>query len=343
MHVNYICDYQEQTSERPENQLAEPQVINYLQEAVRDDKDLNHLRHREMPRITEGKVKMSLGRYIEALVDLGILTDQSNPRKNASDGRRSPRNAHRLEIEPDYGDDQDSEDEEDSVGESAMSYLIHRVVSKNTTGHISPEKWDKLNVETRRTLRGMTPEKRQELHESPREDPTDSGGPREVNNAESSTSDTEDSVKPSSETVVADGDRVVQQAARDMNKAKKAAKAAALYKKAGNSRSDAHPADARKMMSQPKGKQKRSGFMAKWKPSLMPLFQTLSCYWPVRTFSAVIRRVWSDARSSRLSEKEWLVAKRVMQKSNELTCIQGSMGSGHAHRKRYRGTEKSVR
>jgi hypothetical protein len=94
MYVNYIYDCQEQTSDRPENQPAEPQVINYLQEAVRDDNDLNHLRHREMLRISEGKVEMSLGRHIEALVDLAILTDQSNPRKNASDGRRSPRNAH---------------------------------------------------------------------------------------------------------------------------------------------------------------------------------------------------------------------------------------------------------
>ena len=122
MYINYIYDYQEQTSDQPENQLAEPRVINYLQEAVRDDKDLNHSRHREMPCITEGKVEMSIGRYIKALIDLAILTDQSNPRKNTSDGRHSPRNAHRLEIEPDYGDDQDSEDEEDSVGESAMSY-----------------------------------------------------------------------------------------------------------------------------------------------------------------------------------------------------------------------------
>ena len=68
-----------------------------------------------------------------------------------------------------------------------------------------------------------------------------------MNNAETSTSDTEDSVEPSSETVVTDGDRVVQQAVRDMNKAKKAAKAAVQYKKAGNSRSDSHPADAKKM------------------------------------------------------------------------------------------------
>jgi hypothetical protein len=43
MYVNYIYDYQEQTSDQPDNQLSEPQVINYLQEALRDDKDLNKL------------------------------------------------------------------------------------------------------------------------------------------------------------------------------------------------------------------------------------------------------------------------------------------------------------
>ena len=93
-YVSYIYDYQEQTTDRPENQLSEPQVINYLQEAVRDDKDLNQLRHREMLRLAEGKPEMGLDRYIEALIDLAILTDQSNPRKNASNGRRSPRNVN---------------------------------------------------------------------------------------------------------------------------------------------------------------------------------------------------------------------------------------------------------
>ena len=164
----------------------------------------------------------------------------------------------------------------------------------------------------------MTPTKRQELYESLRKDPTDSGGPREVNNAESSTSDTEDSVEPSSETVVTDGDRVVQQAVCDMNKAKKAAKAAAQYKKAGNSRSDAHPADVRKMMSQPKGKQKRSGFMAKWKPSLMPLLPDSELLLASEDLFGSDQESVSDACSPRLSEKEWLVAKRVIQNSNDL-------------------------
>ena len=142
--MSYIYDYQEQTSDRPENQLSEPQVINYLQEAVRDDKDLNQLRHREMLRLAEGKPEMGLDRCIEALIDLAILTDQSNPRKNASDGRRSSCNAHRLEIGPDYEDEQISDDDDDSVEGTDTSYMIHRVASKHTSGCISPEKWDKL-------------------------------------------------------------------------------------------------------------------------------------------------------------------------------------------------------
>ena len=150
--MSYIYDYQEQTTDRPENQLSEPQVINYLQEAVRDDKDLNQLHHREMLRLAEGKPEMGLDRYIEALIDLAILTDQSNPRKNASDGRRPPRNANRLEIGPDYEDEQSSDgDDDDSVEDAETSYMIHRVVSKHTSGYISPEKWDKLNVETRKS------------------------------------------------------------------------------------------------------------------------------------------------------------------------------------------------
>jgi hypothetical protein len=99
MNVNYIYNFQEQTTDRPEHQLAESQVLNYLQEAVRYDKHLNHLRHREMLHLTDGKDEMGLGRYIEALTDLAILTDQSNPRKNASDGRRPPRKANRLETD----------------------------------------------------------------------------------------------------------------------------------------------------------------------------------------------------------------------------------------------------
>ena len=158
MYVNYMCDCQEQTADRAENQLAEPQVLNYLQEAVRDDKDLNHMRHQEMLRLSDGKDAMELGRYIEALTDLAILTDQSNPRKNASDGCRAFRKANTLTIEPDYGDDQSSQDEDNSFVETGMSYLIHRVVSKNTKGYISLESWEKLNVETQRILRGMTPE-----------------------------------------------------------------------------------------------------------------------------------------------------------------------------------------
>ena len=75
----------------------------------------------------------------------------------------------------------------------------------------------------------MTPEKRQELYESLREAPSDSGGSREVNNTETSASDPEDSVEPSTEKVVTDGDQVVQQAVHDMSKAKKVAKAAAQY------------------------------------------------------------------------------------------------------------------
>ena len=142
--MSYIYDYQEQTTDRPENQLSEPQVINYLQEAVRDDKDLNQLRHREMLCLAEGKPEMGLDRYIEALIDLAILTDQSNPRKNASDGRRSPRNANRLEIGPDYEDEQSSDgDDDDSVEDTKTSYMIRRVVLKHTSGYISPKKWDK--------------------------------------------------------------------------------------------------------------------------------------------------------------------------------------------------------
>jgi hypothetical protein len=158
MYVNYIYDYQEQTADRTENQLAEPQVLNYLQEAVRDDNDLNGLRHREVLRFANGKGEMRLVRYIEALIDLAMLTDQSNPRKNASDGRQPHHNANRLEIEPDHEDDQDSVGDDDSVGKTTMSYLIHRIVSKNTKDYISLEKWEKLTVETRLTLRGMTPE-----------------------------------------------------------------------------------------------------------------------------------------------------------------------------------------
>ena len=60
-----------------------------------------------------------------------------------------------------------------------------------------------------------------------------------------------------------------------MGKAKKAAKAAAQSKKAGNTKSDAHPGDTRKMMSQSKGNQKHSGFTVKWKgSSLHPLTDT---------------------------------------------------------------------
>jgi len=81
---------------------------------------------------------MGLDRYIEALIDLAILTDQSSPRKNASDGRRSPGSANRLEIGPDYGEEQSSDDDDDSVEEAKTSYMIHRVVSKHTSGCITP-------------------------------------------------------------------------------------------------------------------------------------------------------------------------------------------------------------
>jgi hypothetical protein len=139
MCINCIYDCQEQTVDQPENQLADPQVLNYLQEAVRDDNDLNSLRHREMLRFVDGKGEMGLVRYIEALINLAVLTDQSNPRKNASDGCHLHRNVNQLKIEPDYENDQDSDDDDNSVGETTMSYLIHRTVSKNTKGYISPE------------------------------------------------------------------------------------------------------------------------------------------------------------------------------------------------------------
>ena len=77
----------------------------------------------------------------------------------------------------------------------------------------------------------MTPEKRQELCESLREPPSDSGGPREINNTEIGVSGPEDSVETSTEKVVTDGDRIVQPAVSDMIKVKKVAKAAAQYKK----------------------------------------------------------------------------------------------------------------
>ena len=298
-YVSYIYDYQEQTTDRPENQLSEPQVINYLQEAVRDDKDLNQLRHREMLRLAEGKPEMGLDRYIEALIDLAILTDQSNPRKNASDGRRSPRSANRLEIGPDYEDEQSSDDDDDSVEDTETSYMIHRVVSKHTSGYISPEKWDKLNVETRNALRAMTPEKRQELYESLREAPADSSGSREVNNTEISASGPEDTTETPKEKVTTDGDLIVQQVIKDMGKAKKAAKAAAQSKKAGNTKSEAHPGDTRKMMSQSKGNQKRSGFTVKWKRSSLP---------PPTDTELLLHG--EDVCG--IDEREWLKTKRAM-------------------------------
>ena len=178
---------------------------NYLQEAVRDDKDLNHLRHREMLRLSDGKDEMGLGRYIKALTDLAILTDQSNPRKNASDGRW-PRKANLLKIEPDYNDDQSSEDEDDSIGKTAMFCLIHRALSKNTKGHISPERWERLTVETRRTLHSMTPEDCQQLYESLSDEPSSPGGSHEANTTETTAPDNKDSVNTTLETVITDGD-----------------------------------------------------------------------------------------------------------------------------------------
>ena len=119
---------------------------------------------------------MGLDRYIEALIDLAILTDQSSPRKNASDGRRPHRSANRLEIGPDYEVEQSSDDDDDSFEEAKTYYMIHRVAQKHNAGYITPEKWEKLNVETRNALRAMTPEKRQELYESLRDAPADSNG-----------------------------------------------------------------------------------------------------------------------------------------------------------------------
>jgi len=87
----------------------------------------------------------------------------------------------------------------------------------------------------------MTPEKRQELYESLREAPSDSSGPREVNNTETSASGPEDTTETPKEKVTTDGDLIVQQVIKDMRKAKKAAKAAAQSKKAGNTKSEAHP------------------------------------------------------------------------------------------------------
>ena len=302
--MGYIYDYQEQTTDQPENQLSEPQVINYLQEAVRDDKDLNQLRHREMLRLAEGKSEMGLDRYIEALIDLAILTDQSNPRKNASDGRRSPRNANQLEIVPDYEEEQSSDDDDDSVEDTETSCMIHRVVSKHTSGYLSPEKWDKLNIETRNAIRAMTPEKHQELYESLREAPSDSSEPREVNNTETSASGPEDTDEISTEKVVTDGDRIIQQVIKDMSKAKKVAKAAAQYKKAGNSKSNVHPADTRKMMSQPKGNKKRSGFTVRWKRSSLPP--------PTDTELLLCSEDFFGS-----DEKEWLETKRAMHNSHD--------------------------
>ena len=174
--------------------------------------------------------------------------------------------------------------------------MIHLVVSKHTSGYISPEKWDKLNVETRDALRAMTPEKRQELYESLREAPADSSGSREVNNTEISASGPEDTTETPKEKVTTDGDLIVQQVIKDMGKAKKAAKAAAQYKKAGNTKSEAHPGDTRKMMSQPKGNQKRSGFTVRWRGS--------SLHPPTDTEQLLIGSEWSAA-----DEREWLRTK----------------------------------
>ena len=148
--------------------------------------------------------------------------------------------------------------------------MIHRVVSKHTSGYISPEKWDKLNVEAHNALHAMTPEKRQELYESLREAPSDSSGPREVNNTEISAPGPEDTTEIPKEKATTDGDLIVQQVIKDMSKAKKVAKAAAQYKKAGNTKSEAHSGDTRKTMSQSKGNQKRSGFTVRWERSRLP-------------------------------------------------------------------------
>ena len=116
----------------------------------------------------------------------------------------------------------------------------------------------------------MTPEKCQELYESLREAPADSSGSREVNNTEISASGPEDTTETPKEKVTTDGELIVQQVIKDMGKAKKATKAAAQSKKAGNTKSEAHPGDTRNMMSQPKGNQKRSGFTVKWERSSLP-------------------------------------------------------------------------
>ena len=97
--------------------------------------------------------------------------------------------------------------------------------------------------------------------------------------------------------------------------AKKVAKAAAQYKKAGNSKSDAHPADTRKMMSQPKGKQKRSGFTVRWKRSrLPPLTDTELLLCSEDLFGSNQEGLW-DEHPPRLSEKEWLETKHTVQNS----------------------------
>ena len=150
-------------------------------------------------------------------------------------------------------------------------------------------------------LRAMTPEKRQELYESLREAPSDSSGPQEVNNTETSASGPEDTVEISKEKVVTDGDLIVQQVIKDMSKAKKVAKAAAQYKKAGNTKSEAHPVDTRKMMSQPKGKQKRSGFTVRWERSRLP---------PPTDTELILRS--EDPLGS--DERKWLEIKRAVHK-----------------------------
>ena len=87
-----------------------------------------------------------------------------------------------------------------------------------------------------------------------------------------------------------------------MSKAKKVAKAAAQYKKAGNSKSDAHPADTRKMMSQPKGNQKRSGFTMRWERSRLP---------PPTDTELLLRS--EDLFGS--DERKWLEIKRLVHNS----------------------------
>jgi hypothetical protein len=111
-----------------------------------------------------------------------------------------------------------------------------------------------------------------------------------------------------------------------MNKAKKVTKVAAQYKKAGNSKSDAHPADARKMMSQKGGKQKRSGYMMKWMPLVTPPPLESTVLEVINDLFGSDHEDTSDTHSPRVLEEAWLKAKRIVQDIRTHSHAWGKIG-----------------